>query len=149
MLITKDSEAWDDIGIPALVKTSAKDIVSGYHLALLRPPGKSHDGRISPPRNTKPLYCVPTSPESKRCTRYGLTQESIKSLRVPVPPITEQTAIAEFLNQTSRRLHKKNMISLRQVELLREMRTRLIADVVTGKLDVREVAPCPGEHRKT
>ena len=37
VLITKDSEAWNDIGVPALVLESADDLVSGYHLALLRP----------------------------------------------------------------------------------------------------------------
>ena len=37
VLITKDSEAWDDIGVPALVTDSADDLICGYHLALLRP----------------------------------------------------------------------------------------------------------------
>ena len=37
VLITKDSETWDDIGVPALVTESAYDLISGYHLALLRP----------------------------------------------------------------------------------------------------------------
>src|SRR5690606_5131005 len=37
VLITKDSEAWNDIGVPALVREAAADLVSGYHLALLRP----------------------------------------------------------------------------------------------------------------
>ena len=37
VLITKDSETWDDIGVPALVTEPADDLLSGYHLALLRP----------------------------------------------------------------------------------------------------------------
>ena len=37
VLITKDSEAWNDIGIPSLVEYTAADLVCGYHLALLRP----------------------------------------------------------------------------------------------------------------
>jgi type I restriction enzyme S subunit len=37
VLITKDSETWDDIGVPALVEYTSKDIVCGYHIALLRP----------------------------------------------------------------------------------------------------------------
>jgi len=37
VLITKDSEMWNDIAVPALVETSAPDLISGYHLALLRP----------------------------------------------------------------------------------------------------------------
>ena len=37
VIITKDSEAWDDIGVPALVTVAAEDLISGYHLAILRP----------------------------------------------------------------------------------------------------------------
>ena len=37
VLITKDSEAWDDIGVPALVAESANDLLSGYHLAIPAP----------------------------------------------------------------------------------------------------------------
>ena len=37
VLITKDSEAWNDIGVPAVVNEPAEDLISGYHLALLRP----------------------------------------------------------------------------------------------------------------
>ena len=40
VVITKDSESWDDIGVPALVIESSKDLVCGYHLALLRPDSK-------------------------------------------------------------------------------------------------------------
>lgn len=37
VIITKDSETPDDIGIPAVVDDAASDLVCGYHLALLRP----------------------------------------------------------------------------------------------------------------
>ena len=37
VLITKDSEVWNEIAIPALVEYAAEDLVCGYHLALLRP----------------------------------------------------------------------------------------------------------------
>lgn len=37
VLITKDSEDWNDIGVPALVEYAATDLVCGYHLAILRP----------------------------------------------------------------------------------------------------------------
>src|SRR5712691_6144314 len=36
VLITKDSEQWNDIGVPALVEFEAPDLVCGYHLAILR-----------------------------------------------------------------------------------------------------------------
>ena len=37
VLITKDSETWDDIAVPALVVDAADDLLCGYHLAILRP----------------------------------------------------------------------------------------------------------------
>ena len=44
VIITKDSESWDDIGVPALVRETASDLVCGYHLALLRPRKEQIDG---------------------------------------------------------------------------------------------------------
>ena len=37
VVITKDSESWDDIAVPALVSETAPDLVCGYHLAIIRP----------------------------------------------------------------------------------------------------------------
>ena len=37
VIITKDSETPDDIGIPALVDSVGSDLVCGYHLAMIRP----------------------------------------------------------------------------------------------------------------
>ena len=37
VIITKDSESWDDIAIPALVKETKNNLVCGYHLSIIRP----------------------------------------------------------------------------------------------------------------
>src|SRR5437868_5416400 len=37
VLITKDSESWTDIGVPAYVAEDMRDTLCGYHLAILRP----------------------------------------------------------------------------------------------------------------
>lgn len=59
---------------------------------------------------------------------------------LPLPPIIEQKAITEFLKSELAIVDATNARIEREIELLREYRTRLIADVVTGKLDVREAA---------
>lgn len=46
VVITKDSESWDDIGIPAYVEATSDDFVCGYHLAFLRPNKDMLDGRF-------------------------------------------------------------------------------------------------------
>lgn len=59
---------------------------------------------------------------------------------VPLPPLSEQTAIVRFLDEATEGFVATIKRTSYEIELLREYRTRLIADVVTGKLDVREAA---------
>ncbi len=69
-----------------------------------------------------------------------ITGGVVKSQRVAKPPITEQTVIASSLLSLSLPVDRTISRIEREIDLLREYRTRLIADVVTGKLDVREAA---------
>jgi len=64
----------------------------------------------------------------------------IKRLVIAVPPRTEQDALALNLDGRLVALDLGLMKAHRAIGLLREFRIRLIADVVTGKLDVREAA---------
>ena len=57
---------------------------------------------------------------------------------VAFPPLPEQAAIAAYLNKTTTDIDTAIHSTRREITLLREYRTRLIADVVTGKVDVRE-----------
>ena len=58
----------------------------------------------------------------------------------PLPPISEQFAIVERLEALEREYRTQCNGLREEIELLREYRARLVADVVTGKLDVREAA---------
>ena len=64
----------------------------------------------------------------------------VGAMLFPVPPLPEQTAIVEYLDAQTAKLDAAIAAARREIELLREYRERLIADVVTGKVDVREVA---------
>ena len=64
----------------------------------------------------------------------------IKNMRVPLPPLIEQQNIVSHLETETSGLNAAISRLERGIDLLREYRTRLIADVVTGKLDVREAA---------
>jgi type I restriction enzyme S subunit len=59
---------------------------------------------------------------------------------LPMVPMREQMAIAGHIDQVSVDIDKAVLRTRNEIDLLREYRTRLVADVVTGKLDVREVA---------
>lgn len=60
--------------------------------------------------------------------------------RVPVPPRSEQIWIDEYLRNETERIDEAILHAQQRVVLLEEYRARLIADVITGKLDVRELA---------
>jgi len=66
--------------------------------------------------------------------------EFIANFLMPLPPLPEQTAIVAFLDAQTAKLDAAIAAARREIELLHEYRERLIADVVTGKVDVREVA---------
>ena len=140
VLITKDSETWNDIGVPALVESIQDDIVSGYHLALLRPLPQSVIGEYLFRVLQSSTIAYHFHVEANGVTRYGLSHNTIKSVWLPLPPLAEQTAVAAHLDKTTAAIDAAVACARRQIELLREYRARLIADAVTGKLDVREAA---------
>jgi type I restriction enzyme S subunit len=57
-----------------------------------------------------------------------------------VPPATEQRSIVTFITESTRKVSQAISRLEREISLLHEYRIRLVADVVTGKLDVREGA---------
>lgn len=62
------------------------------------------------------------------------------SIRMPSPPPADQLAIVDYIGRTTADVDAAIDRAHRQIALLQEYRTRLVADVVTGKLDVREAA---------
>lgn len=64
----------------------------------------------------------------------------VGAMLFPLPPLSEQTAIVEYLDAQTAKIDAAVAAARREIELLREYRERLIADVVTGKVDVRDVA---------
>ena len=85
-----------------------------------------------------------------KATIAHFTREKFAALEIPVPPLPEQTAIAKYIDERTAKIDTAIAATHREIDLLEEFRTRLIADVVTGKLDVREAAAklpdkAPGE----
>jgi type I restriction enzyme S subunit len=73
-------------------------------------------------------------------TVRGINIRDLKRIEVVVPPLDEQAQIVEYLQSGTRDIALAADRAHREIALLREYRTRLIADVVTGKLDIREAA---------
>ena len=75
-----------------------------------------------------------------RVGQWDLAESRMKEISFFFPPVSEQVAIVRFINDATADICAAISRLEREIELLREYRTRLVADVVTGKLDVREVA---------
>jgi type I restriction enzyme S subunit len=71
---------------------------------------------------------------------WRLYTDDFYDIRVPVPPVNEQKRIMAQLDIDLSGVKTAISRLEREMELLREYRTRLVADVVIGKLDVREAA---------
>ncbi len=71
---------------------------------------------------------------------WRLYTDDFYDIRLPVPPAQERKTIVEYFATATTALDQAVLQAEREIDLLREYRTRLIADVVTGKLDVREAA---------
>jgi type I restriction enzyme, S subunit len=70
----------------------------------------------------------------------GLSVERIQPLPIPYPPFQEQQAIFSLVEVRLSDIERGLERVQQEIGLLREFRARLIADVVTGKLDVRAAA---------
>ena len=135
VLITKDSETWNDIGVPSLVECEATDLVCGYHLAVLRAHASVCTGAFlywaSRADNLGYQYHV----EANGVTRYGLSHHAIKSVIIPVPPLDEQCAIVRFLNYADRRIRRYIAAKKKLTALLNEQKQAIIERAVTRGID--------------
>lgn len=139
VLITKDSESWDDIGIPALVTEDMPKVLCGYHLAIFEPLNQLDGGFLAWLCRSKPLNDQ-FKLAAKGVTRFGISQSAMKNPLIVLPPTLTQRRIARFLDDIIADINKVTDNIKNQIELLQEYRTRLIADAVTSKIDVREAA---------
>lgn len=134
VLITKDSETWEDIGVPAWVVESADDLLSGYHLAILRPHKEILGSYLALACGSKAI-AHQFSVRANGVTRYGLTRFDIRSILLPLPPYLEQKAIVHHHDYVVTRIHKTDKCQERFIELLEEERYSIINQAVTRGLD--------------
>ena len=73
-------------------------------------------------------------------TKQGLGLGDVKDVFFPLPSMAEQKAIVEHVDSSLDVFTTAIARTEREIALMHEYRTRLTADIVTGKLDVREAA---------
>ena len=139
VIITKDSEDWLDIGVPALVKFEEESLICGYHLAILRPVNNIfgaflHRSLLSPYIKTQ------FSVKANGVTRYGISHGAILGTFIIVPPIEEQKEISVFIETGLERITTAVTCKIKEIEKLKEYKATLINSAVTGKIKVTQDA---------
>jgi len=143
VLITKDSESWTDIAVPAVVMEDLPRVLCGYHLAHIRPragifgPFLSRSFAAVGPKDQFELA-------ANGITRFGLGGDAIRTGLFAVPPESEQRAIASFLDRETAQIDQLVAKKERLIELLQEKRAALVTRAVTCGLD--PTAPMKDSH---
>ncbi len=137
-LLTKDSETADDIGVSAFVPEDLPGILCGYHLAMVRPRPGAVDGRY--------LQWALSSTEARQqfevaatgVTRFGLRQDAVAGMLLYVPPLSEQWAIADYLDAETARIDRMVQMLDRLRTLLEDRWNHVLDDEVLGRTRGRE-----------
>ncbi len=76
--------------------------------------------------------------EASSATLPIFNQTQTKNIIISVPPIEEQNQIVGFIQNQTERIQTISAKTQQEIELLKEYKTALISEVVTGKVDVRK-----------
>ena len=135
VIITKDSESWDDIAVPACVGEELVNVVCGYHLTLMRTKRRQMTGRFLlralQAQGVKEQFWL----AANGVTRFGLGQQGMKDALLPVPPISIQNTIVSFLDEKTAQIDELIAKKEQLIELLEEKRAALINRAVTKGLN--------------
>ncbi|MBE9146424.1 restriction endonuclease subunit S [Planktothrix mougeotii LEGE 06226] len=109
-----------------------------------------HDGFVYFPHlraNQEFIYYIFNSGQpylglGKMGTQLNLNTETVGGITIGLPPLPEQQTIANFLDQKTTKIDQQKAKIQQAIDLLKEYRTALITNAVTGKIDVRQV-PIP------
>jgi type I restriction enzyme S subunit len=131
VVITKDSETPDDIGIAAVIMEQIGQLVCGYHLALIRPKASELDSIYLAKQLSSSPVARYFAIHASGSTRYGLPVSAIESLGIPIPPKPEQARIAEVLSTMDRAIEHTEVLITKQ----QRIKTGLIHDLFTRGSD--------------
>lgn len=138
ILFAASGETMDEIGKSA-VNLLTSDAVCGGDVILLRLRFLFDARYMGYVTNCRPVT-TQKSTMGRGITVMHIYANHLKYVTIPLPPLPEQTAIARHLDHATADIDSAISYVKRKIHLLNEYRTRLVADLVTGKLDVRQVA---------
>jgi type I restriction enzyme S subunit len=131
VIITKDSETPDDIGIPTVIHEQIDNLVCGYHLALIRPDNEKIDSIFLSKYLSTSRVANYFALHASGSTRFGLPIGAIESVEILTPPIKEQTQIATILSTIDRAIEQTEALIAKQ----QRIKTGLMQDLLTKGID--------------
>ena len=134
VLITKDSETAEDIASAAFVTDEIRNLICGYHLAILRPDIERMDSNFFAKTLQHDRVHNQFVTKANGVTRYGLTLSVINNATIPVPPLIEQAEIARILSTWDRAIEQVQ----RLIEAKQRQKKGLMQGLITGKLRFSE-----------
>lgn len=134
VLITKDSEEWTDIAVPAYVEADMPGVLCGYHLAHLRPKPDIVEGRFLFRAIGAEGIADQFRFAANGITRFGLSIDDISNALIPIPPVLVQRDIAAFLDSKTRHIDEVITKKRRLIDRLHEREHAVISHAVTGGL---------------
>jgi type I restriction enzyme S subunit len=146
VIFTRTSETVEEIGLSSTCLKTIKDASFAGFLIRFRPEYDVLDAGFSKYYFRNMLMRTFFIKEMNLVTRASLSQDLLKKLPVPLPPLDEQARIAKFLDNKSAIFEKLTENAESAIELMKERRIALISAAVTGKIDVRKWAE-KGEER--
>lgn len=134
VLITKDSETPNDIGVPAWVSENMENVICGYHLAQIKPSekviGKYLFYMLLSSKVNEQLHSL-----ANGVTRYGISKSDIENSVFLVPKQEIQKSIINFLDQKTSEIDALISDKEKLITLLEEKRQAVITETVTKGLD--------------
>ena len=146
IFFTRTSESIEEIGMAAVCKHTIKDAVFSGFLIRCRPRMPLINEDYMKYYLQIPAVRNHFSSMMNIVIRASLGQNLLKQMPVVVPPLKEQKEIAEFLDAMHERFLRLITTNEEEISMLEELRSTLISDVVTGKIDVRNIPVPDYEH---
>ena len=131
VIITKDSESPDDIGVPAVVLRVVDNLVCGYHLSLIRPYTEEVNSvYLSKQLSTHQVQRY-FAQHATGSTRFGLSIATIENVEIPLPPPLVQAKIAEILSLVDEAIRQTESIIAKHERI----KTGLMQDLLQYGID--------------
>jgi type I restriction enzyme S subunit len=131
VIITKDSETPNDIGVPSVMRADMDQLVCGYHLSIIRLKSQDNDPVFLARQLNSARIVSYFGRQANGTTRYGLGIDSVGDTEIWLASSDEQRRIALILDTADAAIAKTETL----IAKLKQMKTGLLKDLLTRGVD--------------